>query len=415
MILTCAPDGAIISVNRAIETRLGRSREAVLGQPWYQLTAPAWRQQAQGQFQQWVDGQKQPQMFEIELIASNGRLVPFEAWTNRVPDEQGEALEIRMILRDISARREVEQALKASELRYRNLFEHANDAMATCGLDGALLSVNRAFEKLFGYPREDLIGQSYLLLATPASLPQWQDRLRRVLKGERPSRLWETEALHKSGRLMFVEFRSGYMYDRAGKPVGFEGTVRDITARKLEEQALREAKEAAEEANRAKSQFLANMSHELRTPLNAIIGYSEMLQEEAEDRDQTHYVTDLQKIRTAARHLLALINGILDLSKIEAGRMELHVEAFDVMAMIEDVVATIHPLMEQSTNTLTVTCAPTSVRCGPMPPKCGRACSIYSAMPASLPSWARLFWRPPACVVNRPNGFTFASQITVLA
>ncbi len=357
VIMTCGPDGVITSVNRAIETRLGRRREDVIGQHWHQFTTPASAKIAQRHFRRWRGGQKRPRRSEMELIASDGRLVPFEVWTKIIPDEQGEPLEIRVILRDLSARREAEQALKASELRYRNLFEHANDAMATCGLDGVFLSVNRAFEKLFGYPREALLGQSYEIIATPESLPHWQERRRRVLMGERLVRFWETEAQHKSGRRMFVEFRAGFIYDNGGRPIGFEGSARDITARKLEEHALREAKEAAEEANRAKSQFLANMSHELRTPLNAIIGYSEMLQEEAEDRDQTHYVTDLQKIRTAARHLLALINGILDLSKIEAGRMELHVEAFDVMAMIRDVVTTIHPLMEQSTNTLTVTCA----------------------------------------------------------
>ena len=357
VILTCAPDGVITSINRAIETLLGWNRDEVLGQHWRQFVTPAAAEIIQRHFRQWQGGQPLPRLFEMELVACNGRLVPFEAWTKVVTDEQGEPLEIRAILRDISARREAEQALRMSELRYRNLFEHASDAMATGGLDGVFWSVNRAFEKLFGYTRDALIGQSIRMIATPASLPVWKDRIRRVLIGERVARLWETEAQHKSGRLMFIECRTNFIYDSVGRAIGFEGTCRDITARKLEERALREAKEVAEQANRAKSQFLANMSHELRTPLNAIIGYSEMLQEEAEDRNQTHYVTDLQKIRTAARHLLALINGILDLSKIEAGRMELHIEAFDVMAMIRDVVATIHPLMEQSTNTLTVKCA----------------------------------------------------------
>lgn len=357
VILTCAPDGVVTSVNRAIETLLGWRRDAVIGQDWRQFTTPASAEMVQRHIRQWFGGEKLPKLFEIELVAANGRLVPFEAWTKIVPDEQGALLETRVILRDISARREAEQALRTSELRYRNLFEHASDAMATYGVDGRFASVNRAFEKLFGYPRDALIGQSYRILATPTSLPQWEELHRRALVGERVPRFLETEAQHKSGRLMFVECRSSLIHDSAGRLIGFEGVVRDITDRKLEERALREAKEAAEQANRAKSQFLANMSHELRTPLNAIIGYSEMLQEEAEDRDQTHYVTDLQKIRTAARHLLALINGILDLSKIEAGRMELHVETFDVMAMIRDVVATIHPLMEQSTNTLTVQCA----------------------------------------------------------
>jgi signal transduction histidine kinase/CheY-like chemotaxis protein len=118
------------------------------------------------------------------------------------------------------------------------------------------------------------------------------------------------------------------------------------------------AKEAAEQANRTKSAFLANMSHELRTPLNAIIGYSEMLQEEATDVGQDDFVPDLQKIHSAGKHLLALINDILDLSKIEAGKMELYLETFDVRNLIEEVKATIHPLIEKNSNTLVMKTAP---------------------------------------------------------
>ena len=117
------------------------------------------------------------------------------------------------------------------------------------------------------------------------------------------------------------------------------------------------AQEAAEQANRSKGIFLANMSHELRTPLNAIIGYGEMLLEEAEDLGQPGFIPDLQKIHAAAKHLLALINDILDLSKIEAGKMDLYYETFDVPPMIQDVVATITPLVKKNANALEVHCA----------------------------------------------------------
>lgn len=119
-------------------------------------------------------------------------------------------------------------------------------------------------------------------------------------------------------------------------------------------EALAQTRDQALAATQAKSSFLANMSHELRTPLNAIIGYSEMLQEEAEDLDQQDFIPDLEKINVAGKHLLELINGVLDLSKIEAGKMELYLEKFDISDLIQAVMAIIHPLVERNSNTLEI-------------------------------------------------------------
>ena len=121
---------------------------------------------------------------------------------------------------------------------------------------------------------------------------------------------------------------------------------------------LEEAKQEALEATKAKSVFLANMSHELRTPMNAILGYSEMLMEDAEDQGQEDFIPDLQKIHAAGKHLLGLINEILDLSKIEAGKMDLFLESFDVARMVNEVASTLRPLVDKNANTLQVHLAP---------------------------------------------------------
>ena len=139
----------------------------------------------------------------------------------------------------------------------------------------------------------------------------------------------------------------GRSFNEAGKLV-----LKEFSKRKHTEAELRKSKEMAEQANRAKSAFLANMSHELRTPMNAIIGYSEMLQEDAVETGQQAFVPDLEKINAAGKHLLSLINDILDLSKIEAGRMDLYLERFDLSATLADIVSTVTPLMEKNTNTL---------------------------------------------------------------
>ena len=119
--------------------------------------------------------------------------------------------------------------------------------------------------------------------------------------------------------------------------------------------ALQTAKQAAEHANQEKSQFIANMTHELRTPMNAILGYSEMLKEEAEELHETEFVSDLSKINSSGRHLLGLINDILDYSKMEAGKMTLHIEAFSITDLLKDVEANILPLAEKNGNAFVIT------------------------------------------------------------
>src|SRR5664280_2264233 len=160
---------------------------------------------------------------------------------------------------------------------------------------------------------------------------------------------YQTTNKLRDGRYVFVKHRP--MADG-----GWVATHEDVTELKQHEAELAAARDAADEANRTKSSFLANMSHALRTPLNAIIGYSEILQEDAADKDDKESIDDLRKIESAGRHLLGLINNILDLSKIEAGKMDVFIEKVDIQALIKEVLSIVKPLADKSENAIEVIC-----------------------------------------------------------
>jgi PAS domain S-box-containing protein len=207
-----------------------------------------------------------------------------------------------------------------------------------------ILTCNPAFEALFGYTLAEATGQELDALVTTEETRSEARRyteqaLSRPIHGIGRRR-------RKDGSLVDVEVLAVPVL-ASGSRVGLMALYHDITE-------LLQARRGAEAANQAKSQFLASMSHELRTPLNAIIGYSEMLQEEVADLGQETLVDDLRKIHTAGRHLLALINNVLDLSKIEAGKMDVYAEEFTVARMLEDVVTTVRPLVTKNGNTLVV-------------------------------------------------------------
>jgi PAS domain S-box-containing protein len=217
-------------------------------------------------------------------------------------------------------------------------------AIVTLDHDHNIVSCNPAFERLFGYGRPEAVGRQLdSLITTEATRTEAVAYTREALDhpvhgiGRRR---------RKDGTPVDVEVL-GVPVIVDGQRVGLMGLYHDITE-------LLAARRDAEAANSAKSQFLASMSHELRTPLNAIIGYSEMVQEEVEEMGEPALAADLQKIHTAGRHLLSLINNILDLSKIEAGKMDLFVERFDVGEMLEQVTTTARPLVDRNANALVI-------------------------------------------------------------
>ncbi|MEG4501322.1 response regulator [Microcoleus sp. F10-C6] len=254
-------------------------------------------------------------------------------------------------------RKRAEAALRQAETKYRSIFENAVEGIFQTTPDGRYLSANPALARIYGYE------SSTQMLAELANLNRqlYVDPKRRTefiaqLAARRQVSKFESQIYRRDGSTIWISENARSVCDETGSVLYCEGTVQDITDRKQAESAMQSALEAAESANRAKSTFLANMSHELRTPLNAIIGYSEMLKEEAEELGSCESVPDLEKICSAGKHLLYLIDDILDISKIEAGRMDLYLETFDIHALIESAVATARPLVEKNGNTLEVYC-----------------------------------------------------------
>ncbi|HLB54731.1 MAG TPA: GAF domain-containing protein, partial [Gemmatimonadales bacterium] len=243
--------------------------------------------------------------------------------------------------------------LFAAAQRERRFFEvlvrNSPVAIVVLDLDHRVISCNPAFERLYGYDQAEVVGQHLDdLITTPETRAQAVSYTQQASTDQMVQGFGRRR--RKDGSLVDVEVLAVPVVI-GGERVGMMGLYHDVTE-------LLAARRASEEANTAKSRFLANMSHELRTPLNAIIGYSEMLEEEATERGHSDYAPDLQKIRAAGRHLLALINDVLDLSKIEAGKMELHLETFELGSAIETVAATVAPLVEKNGNTLRLELAP---------------------------------------------------------
>jgi len=244
-------------------------------------------------------------------------------------------------------------ALMDSEARTRAILDTAVDAIVTIGGGGVIQAVNPAMTVLFGYEADELVGANISMLMPSPDREQhdgYLDRYRRT--GERRIIGFGRELVgqRKDGSLVPLHLSVGEM-ELGGRRV-YTGILRDITAQREASTALERARDDAEEANRAKSRFLANMSHELRTPLNAIIGYSELLSEDAEEEGREDSVQDLGRIHRSGKHLLGLINDVLDLSKVEAGQMELHIEDADIRVLITETAGTVRPLIDQNDNEL---------------------------------------------------------------
>lgn len=276
---------------------------------------------------------------------------------------------------------------RGREIPFATIVETINDGILLLKLDSTITYVNASMAGMLGYTRDDMVGRSLFDFMSEKWASIARDNLRRRRDGvaEMFDHCWE----HSQGSEVWTLVSAKPMHDEDGVRWGSLVAIQDISDRKDIERELREARDELEErvkertlqlsdavdklhdevadrraaeedaleASRAKSAFLANMSHELRTPLNAVIGYSELIGEDLDVGEKDLSMLPLQSIRNdigkvhkAAKHLLVLINDILDLSKVEAGKMDLHLEHFDLGDLLEEVVDTVRPLAHQNRN-----------------------------------------------------------------
>ncbi len=237
-----------------------------------------------------------------------------------------------------AARRAAEHALRESEERLRNTFEMAAVGIAHVAPDGLFLRVNQRLCDILGYECDQLLGMRFADVTLPEDMNVDLHQVKRVLAGEARSYVVEKRYRHANGGVVWVSLTVALVRDSAGQPAYFICVIEDITSRKQTQAALLAA-QAAERANAAKTEFLSRMSHELRTPLNAVLGFAQLLQMDggsALSRDQQE---KLAHIESAGAHLLAMINDVLDLSRIESGGMPLTAETVELQAAVSEAMA----------------------------------------------------------------------------
>ena len=320
------PDGRVLYVNSAWKRVLGYTDEDLDRVRLQEIVHPAHRAELAAELARVLHG-GEPRRFNVEYVTSSGRVVILSGST-QAQLIGGEPVATQSILRDVTEQRLAERRLDESQRNLEALVENTGDSIWSVDRDHKLITLNSAFalaiEARTG--REPQAGELPREVFPPEDVEWYRELYRRTLAGERHVAVRTDDV---DGHLRYFE-----LYANPIQSVdGVSGAVffgKDVTARERAEEALRVAKDEAEAANKAKSDFLANMSHELRTPLNSVIGFTNILLKNKDHRLTDKDVGFLQRVLSNGKHLLALINEVLDLAKVEAGRMELIIEQVDL-------------------------------------------------------------------------------------
>jgi PAS domain S-box-containing protein len=344
-----APDGVITDVNDAATRLTAYSRKHLVNSHFSEyFTDPA---QARAGVQQTM-AESRVLGYELVLITRQGRRITVSFNAGVFTDAAGKPLGILAAARDITGQKALEQQLRDQQFYSRSLIESNIDALMTTDPLGIITDVNQQMEALTGRTREELIGSAFKNYFTDSG--RAESGIKLVLRESKVTN-YELTARAKDGKETVVSYNATTFYDRDGKLQGVFAAARDVTERKRFEQALQEKNVELEGANLSKDRFLASMSHELRTPLNAIIGFTGTLLMKLPGPLNAEQEKQLRTVQTGARHLLALINDLLDLAKIEAGKVELSLAPVECVNVIEEVATSLRPQAEAKGLDLTVT------------------------------------------------------------
>lgn len=345
------------TMNRALTAMGDHALNASIGQSIWNVL-PQLRKPLESRLRAVIDGGHPVSNVEVSASGQNNersRFFQVSFYPLRATDSANAAVEgAGMVVSDITARKRSDQRVRESEERFRTLTKAASSMVWVTGPDG-----------MFHKPQPDwatFTGQDFDIYKEAGWLDAIHPEDRQATREAWEHAVAEQKVYTVEHRVQRADGSWRYMVATAAPIFEDDGAVRewagshaDVTERKEAEIELEAARDAAESANRAKSVFLANMSHELRTPLSAVIGYSEMMEEELEDLGQAALLSDLGKVKSNARHLLSLINDVLDLSKIEANRMDVFAENVAVTGLVDDVAAAVEGLVTKRNNTLTLT------------------------------------------------------------
>ncbi len=291
-----------------------------------------------------LNNHKGTENFELMFRRKDGSSVNVYCYVSPLLNDEHETAGWLAVYFDITERKQVERTLFESEARFRSYFAESASGMSLVSPDGRWIMVNKAACNITGYTEQELLSTTFQAITYPDDLDKDLKQAEHLLAGEISSYQMEKRYIHKTGRLVWIDLTVSLVHDAQGKPLYFCSQFQDISQRKQTDEQLRRAKDAAEAANQAKSNFLANISHEIRTPLNAIAGFAEVLERgdiEAKERQEF-----AQTIRRNSEHLLNVLNDILDVSRIEAGRMTIEMQPVALRSLLEDVYATLHARAE---------------------------------------------------------------------